>query len=95
MFFFLLLTVISYLLPANYRNTAYDIWVTTLLVYMHPTTSVVANTRLHDGLVLHFTTLLQHCRLCELYVRMPGRWIPGEIALYWAFHNVLRDYKYL
>lgn len=38
---------------------------------MHPTfTSAVANTRLHGELVLHFTTLLEQRRLCELYVRM-------------------------
>jgi hypothetical protein len=66
-------------------NTACDIWVTTLLVYMHPTfTSAVANTRLHGELVLHFTTLLEQRRLYELYLRMESRWISGEVTLYFT-----------
>jgi hypothetical protein len=63
-------------------------WVTTLLVYMHPTfTSAVANTRLYDELFLHFTTLLEQRRLCELYVRTESRWIPGEVALYFTVRS--------
>jgi len=55
---------------------------------MHPTvTSAVANTRLHGELVLHFTTLREQRRLCELYVRMESRWIPAEVALYFTVRS--------